>query len=127
MRRIPSHSGLLLVLIILLTIIAVTTVSIYKHEVSLQRANEVALQSNLWRMRQAIAFYRQDKQEGPPNLEALVAARYLREIPKDPICGECPWRPVPVDPREPKIGQGIGDVKSTAPGQDAKGKAYNEY
>src|SRR5262249_8478300 len=92
----------------------------------LQRAKEVVLMQNLWTMRRAIDFYWQDKEKPPSNLQDLVSPGYLREKPKDPICPECHWNEV-APPAGEKPAGGIGDVKSTAPGEDSNGKAFTDY
>jgi general secretion pathway protein G len=115
----------LLIVMVIIAILAM--VAIPKIIPSIQRAKEVALQQNLWAMRHAIDQYTTDKEKAPSSLEELVSAKYLREIPKDPVCPECPWNAIPAETDDLNVGGGIGDVKSTAEGADANGKAYSEY
>jgi general secretion pathway protein G len=115
-------------LMIVMVIIAImATVAIPKVIVHLQRAKEVVLQQNLWAMRRSIDSYWQDKEKPPASLEELVSAGYLREIPKDPVCADCPWTQVPAPADDVSSAGGIGDVKSSAPGEDSSGKAYADY
>lgn len=117
-------------LLIVMVIIAIlSAVAIPKYLQHLRRAKEVVLQQNLWAMRRAIDTYSLDKEKPPATLDDLVSAQYLREKPKDPICPECPWNeiPAPVDSSDPTAPGGVGDVKSSAEGQDSVGKAYSEY
>ncbi|HKE03563.1 MAG TPA: prepilin-type N-terminal cleavage/methylation domain-containing protein [Blastocatellia bacterium] len=114
---------LLIVMVIIAIMAAVAIPRFLKH---LQRAKEVVLMQNLWTMRRAIDFYWQDKEKPPSNLQDLVSTGYLREIPKDPICSECQWNEVAAPAEENSAG-GIGDVKSTAPGEDSNGKAFTDY
>lgn len=116
-------------LLIVMVIIAVmAAVAIPKYLQHLRRAKEVTLQSNLWTMRRAIDFYWQDKEKPPASLQELVSNGYLRAIPTDPMCGDCPWTEVAAPPDGTlNATGGIGDVKSSAPGQDGSGKAYSEY
>jgi general secretion pathway protein G len=117
-------------LLIVMVIIAIlAAVAIPKYLTHMRRAKEVVLQQNLWAMRHAIDYYATDKEKPPANLQELVSAQYLREIPKDPICGECPWTEVPAtqDSNDPNASGGIGDVKSSAPGADSNGKPFSEY
>jgi len=117
-------------LLIVMVIIAIlAAVAIPRYLVHLHRAKEVVLLSNLSTMRHAIDFYWQDKEKPPANLQELVSAGYLREIPKDPVCPDCPWNevPAPADSSDPSSSGGIGDVKSTAPGEDSNKKPYTEY
>src|SRR5262245_62480098 len=73
-------------LIVMVIIGILSAVAIPKIVAHMRRAKEVVLQQNLWTMRRAIDFYSQDKEKPPANLEDLVSAGYLRELPKDPLC-----------------------------------------
>jgi len=114
-------------LIVMVIIGIMATVAIPKFIKHLQRAKEVVLQQNLWAMRRAIDFYSQDKEKPPANLQELVSAGYLREIPKDPICADCQWNEISAPADDANSAGGIGDVKSTAPGEDANGKPFADY
>jgi general secretion pathway protein G len=115
-------------LLIVMAIIGIlAAAAIPKVIVHLRRAKEVVLQQNLWTMRRAIDFYWQDKEKPPANLEELVSAGYLREMPQDPICAECPWNQVPAPADDVNSAGGVGDVKSSAPGEDSNGKPYSDY
>jgi general secretion pathway protein G len=115
-------------LLIVMVIIAVlAAVAIPKYLEHLRRAKEVVLQQNLWTMRRAIDYYTTDKEKPPASLQDLVSSGYLREIPKDPVCPECPWTEIPTQSDDPNSVGGIGDVKSSAQGSDTVGKAYSEY
>jgi general secretion pathway protein G len=115
-------------LLIVMVIIAImATVAIPKVIVQLRRAKEVVLQQNLWTMRRQIDAYWQDKEKPPTTLEELVSAGYLREIPKDPVCADCQWTTLPAPADDLNSAGGIGDVKSSAPGEDSNGKPYADY
>jgi general secretion pathway protein G len=126
-RRVERGFTFMELLIVMVIIAILAAVAIPKYIQHLTRAKEVALQSNLWRMRQAIDFYWQDKEKPPSNLQELVSAKYLREIPKDPVCGECAWNEVMAESDDPNSVGGVGDVKSSAPGEDGNGRAYTDY
>jgi general secretion pathway protein G len=114
-------------LLIVMVIIAIlAAVAIPRYLAHLRRAKEVVLQQNLWTMRRAIDFYWQDKEKPPANLQELVSAGYMREVPKDPMCSDCQWNEIsaPVDEQNTT---GISDVKSTAEGVDSNGKAFTDY
>jgi general secretion pathway protein G len=115
----------LLIVMVIISILA--SVAIPQYIASIQRAKEVTLQQNLWVMRHAIDQYTTDKEKAPANLQDLVAARYLREIPEDPICKCLQWNEIPAASDDLSIEGGIGDVKSTAEGADSSGKAYTDY
>lgn len=117
----------LLIVMVIIGILAAVAIPVYIAHV--RRAKEVALQNDLWAMRRAIDYYTTDKEKPPPTLQDLVSGGYLREIPKDPVCPECPWTEIqaPSDSASSGTAAGIGDVKSSAPGNDANGKPYTEY
>ncbi len=113
----------------MMVIIAIlAAVAIPKYLSHLRRAKEVVLKQDLWAMRRAIDYYTTDKEKPPSNLQELVSAQYLREIPKDPMCPDCTWSEVPaVSDNSLNSSGGIGDVKSTAPGTDSNGVPFSEY
>ncbi|HZM33821.1 MAG TPA: prepilin-type N-terminal cleavage/methylation domain-containing protein [Burkholderiales bacterium] len=81
-----------------------------------QRAEEAVLKENLFLMRDALDKHYADAGRYPATLEELVAKRYLRAIPPDPITGSnLTWVAVP--PADAKRG-GVWDVKSAAKGYE---------
>lgn len=93
----------------------------YLHRVDL--AKETVLRSDLATMRDALDKYFGDTGRYPANLDELVARRYLRKIPPDPITESTDtW--VVVAP--PAADQGaVYDVKSGAPGAASDGRPYS--
>ena len=73
----------LAIVITILMIILAITVPGYRHVVL--KAKEDTLREDLRVMRKMIDQYTADKQEAPQSLEDLVTARYLPEIPVDPM------------------------------------------
>ena len=129
-RRHVEQGFTFMELMIVMVIIAIlATVAIPRYMAHLRRAKEDVLQQDLWAMNRAIDFYTTDKEKPPASLEDVKSAGYLREIPKDPICPECPWTEVPAvsDSTDLNATGGIGGVKSSAPGTDSSGKAFSEY
>ena len=59
---------------------------------SVQRAREATMKSDLQVMRQAIENYTLDKQAAPQSLQDLVDAKYLREVPVDPMTHAADWQ-----------------------------------
>ncbi len=114
-------------MIVMVCIAILAAVAIPRYMAHLRRAREVVLQQNLWTMRRAIDYYTTDKEKPPASLQDLVTSGYLREIPRDPICGECTWVEVAAPADDSLSASGIGDVKSSAQGSDTNGKSYSEY
>ncbi|MBO0859092.1 MAG: prepilin-type N-terminal cleavage/methylation domain-containing protein [Chloracidobacterium sp.] len=115
----------LLIVMVIIGILA--AVAIPKVIIHLRKAKEVVLQEDLWAMRRAIDSFWQDKEKPPANLEDLVSSGYLREIPKDPVCADCQWNVISAPADDVSSAGGIGDVKSSAPGEDLNGKSYADY
>lgn len=114
----------LMIAMFILIILLSVAVPVYQRTV--QHAKETVLKENLWQMRRAIEQYRADKGKLPAGLEDLVEAKYLRELPIDPILEKAEWdAKMGEDPSSQEGEQGVVDVKSTSPGQDSEGKPYN--
>lgn len=80
-----------------------------------KRAEETTLQQDLAVMRDALDKHYADSGKYPANLDELVAKRYLRAIPKDPMTQTTAWQVVP--PTDPQKG-GVYDVHSAAKGYE---------
>lgn len=119
-----------LIVITLIGILAAILVPQYKT--SIVRAREAVLKENLFLMRDAINHFFADKKKYPTGLDDLVAFRYLREIPVDPITRGKNWIPEPAEPAEgeeydPEVVQGIVGVKSAAQGTALDGTQYQDW
>ena len=104
-----------------------------KHE---QQGREAALHHDLVEMRKAIADFRAAKGRGPHSLEELKTAKYLRNIPKDPLTMDADWRVTTeaavrnddfASGAAPAAEPEVIDVHSRAPGRDSTGKLYSDY
>lgn len=86
------------------------------------RARETVLRHNLQAIRHALDDYRADHGGNPDTLEALVSARYLRELPMDPVTGRR-------DSWQPQRGEesGVNDVISGAKGAGLDGLDYASW
>lgn len=121
-RFLPLITVLCLLFLLLLTIGIPPYLRYKKYE------KETKLSQSLWLIRRAVDFYLEDLQKPPETLQDLVDAKYLREIPEDPIThSNQTWivqvQPAPtIDNTEPKI-----EVHSGALGADPNGKPYNQY
>lgn len=86
------------------------------------RARETVLRHNLVAIRHAIDDYRADHGDNPDTLEILVSARYLREMPLDPVTGRR-------DSWKAQAGEagGVNDVISGAKGKGLDGQDYASW
>ena len=115
----------LLIVISLISILAAMGLVQYRN--SVVSAKEAVLQTDLFRMRDAIDQYYADKGKYPSSLDSLVSDGYLRKIPEDPITKSADtWTTVPAeaDPSNPSAEPGIYDVKSGAQGTTLDGRSY---
>jgi general secretion pathway protein G len=116
----------LIELMVVLAIVAlILTVATVRYFSSLDRARETVLRQDLATMRDAIQKYNADKGRYPETLEALVADRYLRSVPVDPVTDSAKtWIALPPAGPDPK---GVADVRSGAPGTGQDGSAYETW
>jgi general secretion pathway protein G len=92
---------------------------------SVSRTEETVLKENLHLMRDALDKYYTDSGRYPDGLADLVARRYLRSIPDDPITqSSATWVVLP--PAHPQKGA-VFDVKSGAKGAGRDGKPYEQW
>lgn len=111
---------LLVVLAIIATLLALAAPRYFQH---VERSKEAVLRENLATIRDAIDQYHADTGSWPESLEALVARRYLRAVPVDPITeSQQTWIAV-LSPE----GSGIQDVRSGAEGNGLDGTPYSEW
>jgi general secretion pathway protein G len=126
MRERPRSGFTLIELLVVLAIIALLlTVAVPRYFGSLDRSKEAVLKEDLHQMRGAIDKYFGDRGKYPETLDALVAEKYLRSVPVDPITEKKDtWVAVP--PQDPQKG-GVYDVKSGAPGRASDGSAFADW
>jgi len=91
----------------------------------LDRAREVALKEDLHQLRDAIDKFRGDQGRYPAALAELVAKRYLRAVPEDPLTQRTDtW--VLAAPAE-QGAAGVFDVHSGAAGRAQDGTTYAQW
>jgi len=112
-------------LMVVLAIIALLlTVALPRYFSGLERAQEAVLKEDLFVMREAIDDYYVDKGVYPFSLQALVAERYIREIPTDPVTeSRETWVLIGL-PSDPTV---VYDVRSGAEGEASDGTLYSEW
>ena len=116
----------LIELMVVLAIIALLVSLVAPRYVGgVAKAEEAVLKQDLARMREALDRHYADAGRYPDRIEDLVAKRYLRRIPEDPVTGSsATWIAVP--PADPEKG-GVYDVRSGAPGAGSDGKPYAQW
>ena len=113
---------LLVVMAIIATLLSLVTPRYFK---TVDRSREKVLKTNLVTMRDSIDKYYGDHGSYPTTLEALVAEKYIREIPVDPITESADtWV---TSPSKELDSPGIYDVHSGALGIGLNNKPYGEW
>lgn len=118
----------LIELIVVMAIVALlVTIAAPRYLQSVDRAREATLRTSLGVMRDAIDRFAADRGRYPESLEELVAARYLRSLPEDPMSGRRDgW--VLLAPAADSLLQGqLSDVRSSAAGRARDGALYAEW
>lgn len=118
----------MMVVISIILIMLSIAIPIYRQ--SMVRANENALKSDLFALRRTIDQYTKDKLKAPQSLDDLVAAGYLKEIPKDPMTDEPNWNvSVESDVMQylDQTDGGIDDVHSSSNFTSSEGTAYSSW
>lgn len=117
----------MVIVITLLTILLAIALPVYQAQILATK--EGVLKNNLAELRDRIDQYRADKDKYPPNLQGLVEAGYLRQIPKDPMTEGNEWQEVMADfnPERPDEEPGIYDVKSLSQEIGTDGRPYSEW
>jgi general secretion pathway protein G len=117
----------MVIVITLLTILLAIAVPVYQAQVLYTK--EAVLRNNLAEIRDRIDQYRADKDKYPPNLQALVEAGYLREIPRDPMTDSNEWQEIlaDFDPERPDQEPGVYDLRSLSAEIGSDGRPYSEW
>ena len=129
MARARRGSGFTLIeLIVVMAIVALlASIVAPRYFASLGKSRETALLQSLTTMRDAIDQYAADKGRYPDSLQELAAARYIREVPEDPLTGSREsWVELP-PPTEMQASGRVWDVRSGAAGRSADGRLYADW
>lgn len=117
-------------LVVLSLVMILASLAMSQYRTSIRTAEEAALKSNLYRMRDAIDQYFADKGQYPASLQTLVSEGYLRAIPMDTITHSTDtWTTVAAeaDPTRPTSDPGIYDVKSGSEATALNGTRYADW
>ena len=117
---------LMIVMMIIAILVGVAALS---YDKTVHQARETVLKQDLQTMRQAIDHYTLDKQQAPQSLDDLVDAKYLREIPIDPISRQKDWvthiGDTVMTPEQ--TSGGIDDVHSGSDQVGSNGQPYSTW
>jgi general secretion pathway protein G len=112
-------------LVVLAVIALLISIAVPNYVARAARAEDAVLRENLRLMREALDKHFADAGRYPDSLQDLVAKRYLRSLPADPVTrSSSTWVVVP--PPDPNLG-GVFDLKSGAPGNGSDGTAYAQW
>ena len=116
----------LIELMVVMVIVAMLiTIAAPRYFGTLQKSKETALRQTLAVTRDALDKFYGDNGKYPDSLDALIAKRYLRSLPVDPITGSnSSW--TTVAPEDPEKGQ-VYDIHSGADGAGRDGKPFREW
>jgi general secretion pathway protein G len=113
---------LLVVMVLISLLLSIAIPTYFGH---VDRAKETVLRQDLAQLRDAIDKYAGDYGRYPDTLEEMVARRYLRKVPVDPITEHADsWQLVAPERKD----QGkVFDVRSGAPGKARDGSDYASW
>lgn len=127
MIRFSHRDGFTLIeiLVVLAILAALLSIAAPRYFGSVDRSKETVLKQNLFQIRETLDKYYADTGRYPDSVDDLVAKRYLRTTPVDPVTGSTTtWIIVP--PADLKKG-GVYDVKSGAPGNAKDGTSFSDW
>jgi general secretion pathway protein G len=127
LRRGPHGRGFTLIeLIVVMAIVALlVSLALPRYLGSVQKSRETALRATLSVTREALGKFYADTGKYPDGLDMLVARRYLRALPFDPITeSSTTWVLLPPE----SIDKGmVADLRSGAEGVGQDGTAFREW
>ena len=128
--RKPGGFTLMEMMVVISVIVILLAVAIPIFRQSIMKADETTLKTDLFTLRRMIDQYTKDKNKAPESLEDLVAAGYLKQIPKDPMTGEPNWNVTVesdvmqyLDQTDP----GVDDVHSSSNFTSSEGTPYSSW
>ncbi|MCV2349673.1 type II secretion system protein [Paucibacter sp. Y2R2-4] len=127
-ERTQSQGFTLIELIVVMAIVALLAgIAAPRYFAKVDAARGHALRSSLNVMRSAIDHFAADKARYPNSLQELVEARYLRQIPEDPLSGSRSTWQLLTPPAELEMPGQVFDVKSGTPGRAPDGSLYADW
>jgi len=127
-----GRSGFTLIemMIVMAIIVILIAVAVPFYQKAIIRAKESVLRNNLFALRQSIDEYTFDKQKAPQNLQDLVSAGYLRDVPQDPITQKSDtWKVIMEDAAQAvnSTQPGVFDVRSGSDKTSLDGTHYSDW
>lgn len=112
-------------LVVMALISLLLSIAVPRYFGHVDKAREAVLRQNLAQMRDAIDKHYSDLGQYPDTLAELVAKKYLRKVPVDPITDRADtWIAVPAE----KVENGkLFDVRSGATGNARDGSDYGTW
>ena len=130
MRRREDGFTFLEMIMVIIILGILISIALPNYKASKVAAQEAVLMEDLFKMRECIDQYYEDKGKYPASLNALVDDGYLKFMPVDPITHQSDWEvhQAEADPSDPNAEAGIDDVHSasTQMGQTRQAP-YNEW
>lgn len=124
-HRQGSGFTLIELLVVLAVIATLLAIALPRYFSSLENSREAVLKQDLAVLRETLDRFYGDKGRYPDALEELVGARYLRNVPVDPMTeSNATW--VIVAPELPEMGA-VYDVRSGAEGVARDGSEYRSW
>lgn len=112
-------------LVVMAVIALLLSIAVPNYVGRAARAEEAVLRENLRIVRDALDKHFSDAGRYPESLQDLVAKRYLRALPSDPLTrSSATW--VVVAPPDPQMGA-VFDLKSGAAGNGTDGTPYASW
>jgi general secretion pathway protein G len=112
-------------LVVMVIVSLLITIAAPRYFGSLQKSKETALRQTLAVTRDALDKYYGDNGKYPDSLDDLIAKRYLRSLPVDPVTGSTSsW--TMVAPEDPEKGR-VYDIHSGADGAGRDGKLFRDW
>jgi len=125
--RRPAGFTLIELIVVMAIVALLVSIAAPRYLQSVERAREASLRSSLQVMRQAIDQFAADRGRYPDSLDELVASRYLRDLPEDPLTGRRDsWVGLAPAP-DSLLAGGLWDVRSGAAGRHRDGGLYADW
>ena len=126
----PINKGFTLIelLVVMAIIGTLLTIAVPRYFHSMERSKEAVLHQNLALTRQALDKFFGDNGKYPDSLDDLVAKKYLRTLPYDPITeSSSTWLIIAPDATDTPDKGAIYDIKSGAPGKALNESEYKDW